>query len=67
MSASPVVTEEMVEAYQRDGVVMIPGLLADRVAALAADVEANIQNPSAVNRAYKPADGSAPFFQDYCN
>lgn len=67
MSASRIVTDEMVEQYQRDGVVYLPGLLADRVDALARDVEANIANPSPLNRSYQPEDGSAPFFQDYCN
>jgi ectoine hydroxylase-related dioxygenase (phytanoyl-CoA dioxygenase family) len=67
MSAQRLVTDEMVAAYARDGVVLIPGLLADRLAALAADVEANIGAPSPLNRSYQPADGSAPFFQDYCN
>jgi ectoine hydroxylase-related dioxygenase (phytanoyl-CoA dioxygenase family) len=67
MSARRFVTDEMVATYARDGVVLIPGLLADRVDELARDVEANIAAPSAVNRSYKPADGSAPFFQDYCN
>ena len=67
MSARRFVTDEMIETFARDGVVLIPGLLAGEVEALAQDVEANIAAPSAVNRSYKPADGSAPFFQDYCN
>jgi len=67
MSARRFVTDDMVQSYARDGFVLIPGLLADRVDDLARDVEANIASPSAVNRSYKPADGSAPFFQDYCN
>ncbi|MDX2157364.1 MAG: phytanoyl-CoA dioxygenase family protein [Hyphomicrobiaceae bacterium] len=67
MSAKPFIADEMVAAYARDGVVFIPGLLSDRLEALAADVEANIAAPSPLNRSYKPADGSAPFFQDYCN
>jgi ectoine hydroxylase-related dioxygenase (phytanoyl-CoA dioxygenase family) len=67
MSARRFVTDEMVANYARDGFVLIPGLLTDRVDELARDVEANIAAPSAVNRSYKPADGSAPFFQDYCN
>ncbi|MGE3916941.1 MAG: phytanoyl-CoA dioxygenase family protein [Hyphomicrobiaceae bacterium] len=67
MSARRFVTEEMVAAFARDGVVLLPGLLAGHVEALAVDVDANIANPSPLNRAYKPADGTAPFFQDYCN
>ncbi|MEZ5819046.1 MAG: phytanoyl-CoA dioxygenase family protein [Hyphomicrobiaceae bacterium] len=67
MSAHQFLTDEMISTFARDGVVLIPHLLADRVGDLARDVEANIARPSTVNRSYKPADGSAPFFQDYCN
>jgi ectoine hydroxylase-related dioxygenase (phytanoyl-CoA dioxygenase family) len=67
MSARRFVTDEMIATFARDGVVLVPGLLRDRVDDLARDVEANIASPSAVNRSYRPADGSAPFFQDYCN
>lgn len=67
MAADRYVTDAMVEAYARDGAVLIPGLLADRVTDLQATVEANMAAPSPFERSYKPADGSAPFFQDYCN
>ncbi|MGE0765102.1 MAG: phytanoyl-CoA dioxygenase family protein [Hyphomicrobiaceae bacterium] len=67
MSARRFVTHEMIAAYARDGFALVPGLLSDRVDDLARDVDANIASPSPVNRSYAPADGSAPFFQDYCN
>jgi len=67
MSARRFVTDDMIATYARDGVVFIPGLLADMVEALARDVEANIASPSAFQRSYQPPDGTAPFFQDYCN
>ena len=60
-------TPDQIESYQRDGVVLIPGLLADRVASLAAAVAENMAKPSQFERTYKPDDGTAPFFQDYCN
>ena len=56
-----------IEAFRRDGVVLLPGLLADRVDALSAAVEQNMAHPSPFERTYKPADGGAPFFQDFCN
>lgn len=62
-----VVTDAMVEAFQRDGAVLVPGLLADQVDALAAAVEENMAKPSPFERTYKPDDGSSPFFQDFCN
>lgn len=40
------VTEEMVEAYQRDGVVLVRGLWADWVEMLRAGVARNMANPT---------------------
>jgi ectoine hydroxylase-related dioxygenase (phytanoyl-CoA dioxygenase family) len=70
MTASPIdttITAAMVETYQRDGVVLIPGLLRDRVTSLAEALADNIANPGAFERTYQPEDGTARFFQDYCN
>ena len=61
------VTTQDIEAFERDGAVLLPGLLADRVEALRAAVEENMANPSPFERTYKPADGTSPFFQDFCN
>lgn len=60
-------TEETIEEFQRDGVVLLPGLLASRVEGLARAVEQNMGSPSPFERSYQPADGTARFFQDYCN
>ena len=67
MTAAAFVTDAMVEAYRSDGAVLIPGLLKDRVASLEQAVAENMANPSPFERSYKPTDGSAMFFQDYCN
>jgi ectoine hydroxylase-related dioxygenase (phytanoyl-CoA dioxygenase family) len=67
MAEADLISDAMVVAYQRDGVVLIPGLLKDRVATLVDAVEANIADPSPFERTYRPEDGTAPFFQDYCN
>ncbi len=56
-----------IEAFARDGAVFIPGLLREHVASLADAVEANMAAPSAFQRSYQPDDGTAQFFQDYCN
>lgn len=67
MPAARFVTPEIVAAFQKDGAVLIKGLLAAEVHSLRHTVEANMAAPSAFERSYKPADGSALFFQDYCN
>lgn len=61
------VTDEMIEAYQRDGVVLIKGLWADWVEELQAGVARNMAEPgpyAAEN--LRPGD-SGRFFDDYCN
>lgn len=61
------VTDEMIEAYQRDGVVLIKGLWADWVEELRAGVARNMAEPgpyAAEN--LRPGD-SGRFFDDYCN
>jgi len=63
----PLVTEEMITAYQRDGVVLIKGLWADWVDVIAAGIARNMAEPgeyAAEN--LKPGEGGR-FFDDYCN
>jgi ectoine hydroxylase-related dioxygenase (phytanoyl-CoA dioxygenase family) len=61
------ISDEQVDAFDRDGVVLIPGMLASAVTDLAGAVAENMAAPSRFERTYRPADGSAPFFQDFCN
>ena len=61
------VTDAMINAFQAEGAILIKGLLADRVEPLREAVAENMAAPSPFERSYKPADGSAMFFQDYCN
>jgi ectoine hydroxylase-related dioxygenase (phytanoyl-CoA dioxygenase family) len=61
------INEKHVEAYQRDGVVLIKGLFGDHVETLRKGVEINMQEPgeyAAEN--LKPGEGGR-FFDDYCN
>jgi ectoine hydroxylase-related dioxygenase (phytanoyl-CoA dioxygenase family) len=62
-----VIDDATAEAFQTNGAVYLPGLLGDRVDALRAAVAENMANPSPFERTYAPDDGSAPFFQDFCN
>ena len=67
MLVQSLITDAVIRDYQNDGAVLIPGLLRDRVASLSQAVEQNMAAPSPFERSYKPTDGSAMFFQDYCN
>jgi ectoine hydroxylase-related dioxygenase (phytanoyl-CoA dioxygenase family) len=61
------ITEQHVEDYQRDGVVLVRGLFADHVEQLQAGIAANMDSPgpyAAEN--LKPGEGGR-FFDDYCN
>ena len=64
---TPLITDEMVQDYARDGVVLIPGLFTDWVEKLRDGVERNMTEPgpyAAEN--LKPGEGGR-FFDDYCN
>ena len=58
---------ETVEAFQRDGAVVLRGVFTRWVATLRQGVETLMAEPSPLERSYLPADGSAKFFQDLCN
>ncbi len=60
------VTDEMVAAYQRDGVVLVKGLWADWVEMLRAGVARNMANPTHQMATLKPGEPGY-FFDDYCN
>ena len=62
-----VVTEAMVEAYQRDGAVLVKGLWADWVAMLRAGILRNMAEPSSAQMATLRPGEPGYFFDDYCN
>jgi ectoine hydroxylase-related dioxygenase (phytanoyl-CoA dioxygenase family) len=61
------ITTELVATYQKDGVVVLRGLFRDWVDRLKQGVAEVRARPSEYERSVHPADGSASFFQDYCN
>ena len=64
---APQITKEMIDTYQREGVVLIKGLWADWVDVIRKGVERNMAEPgpyAAEN--LKPGEGGR-FFDDYCN
>ena len=61
------ITDETVEAYRRDGAVLIKGLFADWVDVLAAGVERNLAEPGPHAAENLHAGEGGRFFDDYCN
>lgn len=63
----PLITQQDVANYQRDGVIMIRGLFADHVETLRAGIVRNMADPGpyAAENLHKHEAGR--FFDDYCN
>jgi ectoine hydroxylase-related dioxygenase (phytanoyl-CoA dioxygenase family) len=64
---NPLLKDEDVEAYARDGAVLVRGLFANHVETIAAGIHHNMEHPgpyAAEN--LKPGEGGR-FFDDYCN
>lgn len=61
------VNDAEIEAFQREGAVVLRGLFNDWMEPLREGVDTLIASPSPLERSYQPSDGSAPFFQDLCN
>lgn len=65
--AHSLVTPQMIETFQRDGVVLIKGLWADEVDLLRAGVAANMAEPGPYASNNDKAGETGRFFDDYCN
>jgi len=61
------IAEEIVETFQAEGVAVLRGVFRDWIGRLADGVAALRARPSPLERSVRPADGAAPFFQDFCN
>ena len=62
-----VVNEALIDKFQRDGCAVLRGAFTPWIEGLKAGIEENMANPSFRERTYVPDDGSARFFQDFCN
>ena len=63
----PLVTQDQIDAFQKDGVVLVPGLFADHVETLRAGIARNMSDPGPY-AAENLKDGErGRFFDDYCN
>jgi ectoine hydroxylase-related dioxygenase (phytanoyl-CoA dioxygenase family) len=63
----PLVTPDMIETYQRDGVVLVRGLFKDHVETLRRGVEINMTQPGPFAAENLKAGEGGRFFDDYCN
>ena len=63
----PLITQDHIDSYQRDGVVLIKGLFADHVDSLRAGVARNMENPGPYASNNDKAGETGRFFDDYCN
>ena len=66
---SSLIDQQTVDRWQTDGVVLLKGVFTPWIDSLSRGVSALMANPSEYGHARTviPEDGSAPFFQDYCN
>jgi len=63
----PLITQDHIDAYWRDGAVLIKGLFRDFVGQIAAGIEKNLAEPGPfAGDNLKPGEGGR-FFEDYCN
>ncbi|MFW8633710.1 phytanoyl-CoA dioxygenase family protein [Cribrihabitans pelagius] len=63
----PLITQQHVEDFQRDGVVLIRGLFAGQVETLRAGIAANMAQPGPYASNNEKAGQTGRFFDDYCN
>lgn len=63
----PLLTQDDIDTYQRDGVVIVRGLFADHVEALRAGIARNIDAPGPYASNNDKAGETGRFFDDYCN
>ena len=63
----PLITQDHIDQFQRDGVVLIKGLFADQVELLRQGVEENMENPGPFASENKKEGQTGRFFDDYCN
>ena len=63
----PFVTQEMIDAYQADGVVLVKGLFADHVSELREGIAVNMAEPGPYASENKKEGETGRFFDDYCN
>lgn len=67
MSSDVKVTEDQIDAFQRDGCLCLRGLFADWIGAIADGIDRNLNDPGETARLNLADPGEGRFFEDYCN
>jgi len=60
-------TQSTIDAFRRDGAVLLPGVFAAWVETLRDGVDHNFAHPSADGKIYRGEEGGGRFLSDYCN
>ena len=63
----PLLTQDMIDTYQRDGVIVIRGLFKEHVETLRKGVARNMEEPGPFASENKKEGETGRFFDDYCN
>ena len=63
----PLITQQHIDAFQEDGVVLIRGLLVDHVDEIRNGIETNMREPGEYAAENLNEGDSGRFFDDYCN
>ncbi|QXT39507.1 phytanoyl-CoA dioxygenase family protein [Gymnodinialimonas ceratoperidinii] len=61
------VTQDHIDTFQRDGVVLVKGLFADHIDTIRAGIERNMEEPGPYAAENLKAGEGGRFFDDYCN
>lgn len=63
----PLITQDHIDAYQKDGVVLVKGLFKDHVEAIRTGIETNMREPGEYAAENLKQGEGGRFFDDYCN
>lgn len=65
--SKPIISQEQIDTYAQDGVVLIPGLLTDWVSTVRQGIDTNMREPGPYASENLQSAERGRFFDDYCN
>lgn len=63
----PLISQEHIDSFQRDGVVLIKGLFSEHISLICEGIEQNLADPGVYAAENLTAGEQGRFFDDYCN